>query len=284
MNVKKEKWDENLYRFSIDCKSKDTKYLFSCSDVHIDNIHCNRKLFKQHLDKALELDAMITIHGDFFCLMQGKYDPRSSKSSLMSEHIGGNYIEKVIDDAVNFMLPYANNILLISKGNHETSVSSRMEFDIMKYFLEKLNFKANSNIFMGEYGGYYILNFQNLNGNKKSVNVAYHHGAWGGVVSKGTQGANRYGLIYPSSDIFFSGHTHDGWILPIPRLTLNTYKQKVELQNQWHVKTGTYKEEFVEQKGWAVEKIVMPKFIGGALIEFNYSQKQDIKYDIKLMQ
>jgi hypothetical protein len=281
--IKKQKWQENLYRFSLDCKNKEKKYLYVCSDIHIDNIHCNRKLFKEHLEKAMELDAMIAIHGDFFCLMQGKYDPRSSKSSIMPEHIGGNYIEKVIDDAVEFMMPYAKNIILISKGNHETSVSNRMEFDITKFFLEKLNRLAGSDIYMGEYGGYYVLNFHYNESSKKSVNVAYHHGNWGGVVSKGTQGANRYGLIYPNADLFFSGHTHDGWILPIPRLVLNSSKFKVELKNQWHVKTGTYKEEYLDQKGWAVEKIVMPKFIGGALIEFTYNQKEDIKYDIKLL-
>jgi hypothetical protein len=215
--------------------------------------------------------------------MQGKFDPRSSKNALLADHIGGNYIEKVVDDAVKFMTPYANNIILISKVNKETSVSSRIEFDILKYFIEKLNFMTGAVVQMGEYGGYYPMTFSNNSGHAKCVNISYHHGQWGGVVSKGTQGANRFGLIYPTADIFFSGHTHDGWILTIPRLVLNKNKKKVELKNQWHVKTGTYKEEFVDQKGWAVEKIVMPKHMGGALVEFTYRAKEDIKFDIKLL-
>ena len=54
----------------------------------------------------------------------------------------------------------------------------------------------------------------------------------------------RYSAIMPDCDVMFSGHTHDGWIVTQPRLRRNEYKQKVEVVNQWHIKTGTYKEEF----------------------------------------
>ena len=32
---------------------------------------------------------------------------------------------------------------------------------------------------------------------------------------------------------------------------------------RWHLQLGTYKEEFADGGGWAVERIVMPKSLGG---------------------
>lgn len=277
------KENKNYFRFSFKTKSSKADInILTISDVHFDNIKCNRKLLKSHLDMIVELNGYITITGDLLCLMQGKYDPRSSKSALMAEHIGGNYIEKVIEDAVDFFAPYAKHILLISKGNHETSVSSRMEFDVLKYFIEKLNAKSGANVKLGEYSGYFQVEID-VNDYRRTVNFGYHHGAWGGVVSKGTQGANRFGLIYPDADVFFTGHTHDGWVLAVPRLRLKAQQEKMIVENQWHVKTGTYKEEFEDGKGWAVERIVMPKFLGGALTNLKLESKKPIKIDIKLV-
>lgn len=246
------------------------------SDVHFDNLHCDRKLLKKHLDRIVELDGYIAIYGDLFCLMQGKYDPRSSKQAIRSEHIGGNYIELVIQDACKFFAPYASRILMMSKGNHETSVSSRMEFDILKYFVEKLNRETGSDIILGQYGGYYSGTITISKNNRVGFNVGYHHGAWGGIISKGTQSIARYGLIYPSADIFFSGHTHDSWVVPQPRFVLNQASKKLETKIQWHVKTGTYKDEFSAQEGWAVEKIVMPKYLGGVIQKTKVITKSEL--------
>lgn len=243
--------------------------LLHISDVHFDNAKCKRNLLKKHLDRIVELNGYICIYGDLFCLMQGKYDPRSSKHSLIPEHTQGYYIDNVINDAVNFFKPYANRILLVSKGNHETSVSSRIESDILHTFVEKLN-ASGSQVYLGGYGGYYHITIGLKDGNKRTYTAGYHHGAWGGVISKGTQAVGRYATIYPSADVFFSGHTHDSWIVPQPRFILNTAGKRIDTENQWHIRTGTYKEEFEKQEGWAVEKLVMPKYLGGVIQSVNY--------------
>jgi hypothetical protein len=38
---------------------------------------------------------------------------------------------------------------------------------------------------------------------------------------------------------------------------------KVWVEQRWHLQTGTYKHEFGGTGGWAVERIVMPKSLGG---------------------
>ena len=46
------------------------------SDRHHDNPHSDHELQKEHLDEALKRRAGIIDCGDFFCAMQGRWDPR----------------------------------------------------------------------------------------------------------------------------------------------------------------------------------------------------------------
>ena len=276
------KISSNHHRFDVPMESTDEKWMFTCSDVHFDNPKCNRKLFFQHMDKAMELDAMITITGDFFCLMQGAYDPRKSKSNILPEHNDDNYLDLVINDAAEKLKPYAKNIILISRGNHETSVSKRNETDVMERFVERLNLLADSRVQIGNYLGYYTLNFNYIKGKaNQPVNVAYSHGHWGGIVTKGALSVMRYSAMFPDADIVFSGHTHDSFIMTQPRYRMKPQKP-VAIEKQWHVKTGTYKEEFAEGKGWASERIGVPKHLGGAFTKFYFNKHNETTFEITL--
>jgi predicted MPP superfamily phosphohydrolase len=276
------KFQSNYHQFKFDCDNTDTLKLFVSSDWHFDNPKCNRKLLFSHLDKAMEMDAKIVVTGDLFCFMQGKYDPRGSKSDILPEHNKNNYLDAVINDTAEKLIPYAKNILLISRGNHETSVSRRAETDVMERFVERLNLIAGSNIQIGNYTGYYSLQFKSNNANRRTLNVGYSHGNWGGIITKGTLSVVRMACMMPDADLIFSGHTHDGWIMPQPRLVRNEYKKTVEVKNQWHIKTGTYKEEFAGGKGWAVERIGMPKYLGGCFLDITYNSSSDIKFEATL--
>lgn len=89
------------------------------SDIHWDNPHCDRETLKKHLDYCLKNEIPIMINGDFFCFMQGKYDPRRSKADIRPEHNKVNYIDAVIEDCVNWWKPYAHLLTVIGYGNHE---------------------------------------------------------------------------------------------------------------------------------------------------------------------
>ena len=266
----------NYHRFEFITNGENSFKLFMCSDVHFDNPKCNRELFFKHLDKAVKMGAYIAINGDFFCMMQGKYDRRSNKNAILPQHNKDDYFDQVINEAVDLMSPYANRILIMSQGNHETAVSAKAEMNMLKIFIERLNQKNGSNVQRGEYMGYYTISLGNANGGKKVTKIAYSHGHWGGAVSKGTQSVGRYSSMFPQADIVTSGHVHELWVVAEPRYELNTYKQKVEVTNQWHVKTGTYKEEFEGGKGWAVEKIAKPKALGGVMCEIIYNSHHDL--------
>jgi predicted phosphodiesterase len=280
--IKVVKNQSNYHQFFFDCKSTDKLNLFISSDWHFDNPKCNRTLLVKHLDDALKRDAKIIITGDLLCLMQGAYDPRRNKSAIRVEHNGDNYLDLVINDTANFLLKYAKNILIITAGNHETSVSKRNETDVLIRLIERVNALAGTNIQTGEYMGYFRLSFSYLEGRGKSLTFGYDHGHWGGIITKGVLSVVRMAAIMPDSDIVISGHTHDGWIVPHAQLKMNDNTKKVSVKNQWHIKTGTYKEEFESGRGWAVERIGAPKYLGGCFAEINYNQHQELDYTFTL--
>jgi UDP-2,3-diacylglucosamine pyrophosphatase LpxH len=117
---------------------KDRYFLF-ISDVHLDSVHCDRVKLKQHLDLALERNAIVFIFGDLLDLMQGKYDPRSNKADLNPKYNTARYIDEVINDVVDFLMPYKSIMAFYSPGNHETSVEKRIEYGIVDKICEKLD-------------------------------------------------------------------------------------------------------------------------------------------------
>ncbi len=88
----------NLERFgpNVHVSKVGPKQLFLLlSDLHWDNPHCDRDLLKNHLDEAVRRNAAIVVNGDFFCLMQGKGDPRRSKDDIRPEHNNGRYLDSI---------------------------------------------------------------------------------------------------------------------------------------------------------------------------------------------
>ena len=272
----------NFHRYEINGSYIYEKDFLLTSDWHFDNPKTNRKLLFEHLDEAVKHDAYIIVNGDLLCLMQGKYDPRKNKAAILPEHNGDNYLDLVINDTAKKLLPYAKNILQINTGNHESSVSGRSETDVLMRLVERINTLANTNIQLGGYMGYINLSFMYKDACKKSVNIAYDHGYWGGVITKGALAVSRHASIFPDADVIISGHTHDGWIMTHNRYIMNQYKSEIEVKKQWHIKTGTYKEEFDKGVGWAVEKIGMPKHLGSCWMKVYYNQNKDLELEFTL--
>lgn len=282
MKLEAERYQLNYHRFVQNIEEGRTfnQKFFVCSDVHYDNPKTKRDLFHSHMKEAVQENAKIMIHGDLLCLMEGKYDKRSNKN-ILPENTGGNYLDLVINNTADALLPYANNLMIITQGNHETAVSSKHETNILERLIERINLQAGSDIQLGAYDGYYT--YCVLFGREqRKIDFGYSHGRWGGVVTKGALGTSRYAAAMPNCDVHFTGHTHDSFIMTYPRLVKNFVKKEVSVTKQWHVKTGTYKEEFSKGEGWAVEKIGVPKHIGGAWIDASFRRGYDPKFKIYL--
>lgn len=231
------------------------------SDIHLDNPKCNRKLLLQHLDECKAIGGHALMFGDVLCLMQGKKDRRGSKGDIRPEHLGGNYFDLVFRESADLLRPYGDMILMMGDGNHETAVLNNQEIDPLENVVRLMRNDGAVTEHMG-YQGFVRFAFRQSAGRTRRCTLFFHHGAWGGIVTKGTMGGGRYAQIAPDADIMLNGHNHERSIVAHPcyRIAENG---KAWIEQRWHLQTGTYKQEFGATGGWAIERIVMPKSLGG---------------------
>lgn len=233
------------------------------SDLHIDNPKCNRSLLISHLNEAKSGGWPVMIFGDLFCAMQGRDDKRSSKSDLRPEHKVSNYLDALVDTTAEFFEPYKHLIKFISPGNHETAVLKRSETDLTARLAEKLGCKS------GTFSGWVVFKFtDSTDKGVRTIPMAYHHGyGGGGQVTKDVIQTSRRAVYLPDAKIVVSGHTHDRWIFPVARARLLKSGQQI-IDEQLHVKLGTYKDEYSPSNGWAIERGHPPRNLGGAWLRF----------------
>ena len=237
------------------------------SDVHIDNPKCQRDLLKRDLDEAQARGARVLMNGDLFDIMQGLTDKRHTKGDLMPRHRGPNYFDLVVEDAVEFFAPYAENLVMTGYGNHETSVLKKQEHDVLANFCYRLRVEHNSPIQLGGYGGWVVFQL-NDGGHKATFKMKYFHGSGGGgPVTKGAIRHQRKQASIHGADIIWQGHIHELQEDTSVVETLDHHVRtgyRVKLQEVTHIRTSTYKEEYGDgTKGWHVERDAPPKPLGG---------------------
>ena len=273
----------NVHTFSTNYWAGDwSRQILMISDPHWDNPKCNRELLKRHLDDAVTRNAKIIINGDLFCLMQGWGDPRSNKSDIRPEHNNKNYLDSIIETAVEWFAPYAGHIALIGRGNHESSVQKRRETDILQRFTDMMNLihRPEEKIHIGGYGGWVRFMFdREKSKDVQSVKMKYFHGAGKDPeVTMGMIGNHRRQSFIANADIIWTGHIHQNVEATMTYETLNA-AGNVELRDTEHIITSTYKEEYVDgHGGWHVERGARPKPLGGRWLEF-YLEQGDVKFD-----
>jgi len=251
------------------------RWLLLTGDRHWDNQHSDWSLQKKHLDLAVERNAPVIDVGDFFCLMQGKYDKRKSSDALRPIHRGEEYFDDVPNTAVDFFRPYAHQFAVLGYGNHETSIIKHHQTDILARFAYRLNAETGSSVQVGGYGGYVKLRFV-LPGEKKrkSIWLRYFHGSGGGggVVTKGVIGTNR--RMYYDADIVVTGHIHERWRVELVKESMSDYGT-LTLRPQVHLCVSTYKQEYNTKGGWHVERGAPPKPLGGWWLRFTWDAAQE---------
>lgn len=235
------------------------------ADVHWDNPLCRRDILDRLLKQAREYNAGIFVFGDWFCGMQGRWDPRANKEMLRPEHRKGNYLDALVDTATEYLEPYADLIVMMSDGNHETSIRKHLETDLLARLCKNLNTQH------GGYSGFLRFLFQGTEGRRTRRNGYWNHGTGGGgPVTKGVIQTNRRSVYLPDVHYVFTGHIHEEWNMTIPRVRLS-HSGEVYQDEQVHVQLPTLKDEFTMSGGWHVERGAPPKPLGGAWLEYRYS-------------
>ena len=262
-----------------DVQGKVVKLAFM-SDLHWDNPHCDRELLKKHLDKCMEEDRKVIINGDMFCLMQGKYDPRRSKKNIRPEHNKANYLDAVIQDAVDWFAPYKDILWLVGYGNHETAILKNVETDPLQRFVDLYNHTAEGQLSIGGYGGWITIRQRPYKTSQRCVitTIYYYHGSGGGgPVTKGTIQHQRQMADIEGADIITMGHVHELYTMVWNKKYVQENTYMPMHREVHHFRTGCYKDEYEDgYMGWHIERGAPPKPLGCIVADICYSQEKNL--------
>jgi len=248
-------------------QSKNGFRILVTSDVHFDSIHCNRDEFFKDLDFAIEHEAKILIVGDFFDAMQGRFDPRRDMSKVREEYRFEDYYDKLVEDAIQKLKPFAPYILMISDGNHEASVLKNANTDLIGRLTSGLSTKK-SPVYRGSYGG--IIMFDDAG---VKIPAKYFHGSGGEApVTRGAIQTNRQAVFLPDFQIIFNGHSHHSYWIPIVRERIKDDGTHY-FDIQHHVRTPGYQMSYGDgTTGWEVTRGGVPKPVGAAMVDLNLGE------------
>ncbi|MFA4990574.1 MAG: hypothetical protein WC579_01520 [Candidatus Paceibacterota bacterium] len=232
------------------------------ADEHFDSVYCDRNLLKRHHEMAKERNAIILKFGDTFDCMGGKYDKRTHKELVRPELQKQDYFDAIIREAEKFYLPYKDNIVFVSMGNHEYSILKRNEINLISRFAEKMDAKV------GGYRGFIRLQFihGNTDGGRISKDIYYVHGSGNGApVTRGVIKTNRrQDMIL--ADYYVSGHSHMEFNLTRPVGYLSQ-QGKIKIKEPEHISLGTYMNTFMKNT-WEDRREFAPESMGGVWLHF----------------
>jgi hypothetical protein len=264
---------------SMDVKAGWEQWFLLRSDTHTDNPKSNRDMELRHLRLAKERNAGIIDNGDLFCAMQGKYDKRSSKESIRPEHQTNNYLDSLVDTAVALYAPYAQNFLILGRGNHETAIQKNHETDLTDRLAAGLR-RHGSQCIAGGYGGWLRFQFT-IHKTKKDSKLLHHfHGSGGGgPVTAGIIDCNRIGVYTPDADFVLTGHHHTSWILNVRRQRISQ-AGKLYHDDQTFIRVAGYKDAWADGfAGFEVERRHGPKPMDAAWLRFYY-ESDEIRHEV----
>ncbi len=244
------------------------------SDCHWDAPECYLGLLHKHLKEARERNALIIDAGDFWEAISGRDDPRGSKGTVREEHCHVNYLDRLVDDAIEEFQPDLDLFAYMGTGNHEQAILVRKETDLTARFIEKANtIRKQRGIGPIHRAGYMgaIRFLFNCYGSRLSHNMLVDHGTGGNSpITKGTIAAQRRQATFHGFSLVLSGHIHQKFSLPEVVVRLNESTGRIEEHPMEHIQVGSYKRDFRTDgtATWHMMKSGKPKPIGGYWLTF----------------
>ena len=244
------------------------QWILLSSDRHLDSPDSDRVLQRKHLEQARERGAFVLDFGDLFDVMGGRNDRRRTRGGILPQHQQDAYYTAVLDEAVEWLTPYADLFAMIGTGNHESAVLKHGEVDLTRHLVRLLNAEAGANIHAGDYAGWVSLRFNHTGkaGIGRHV-IRYTHGSGGSSpVTRGVIQTNRRAVYLPDAHTVVSGHLHEAWLVPITRERV-TERGRVYFDEQTHVQIPSYKRSSL-RSGFAAERGFAPTPLGAWWLRF----------------
>jgi hypothetical protein len=251
-----ERHGENVHVVTIDGLTNGGTFpVLLRGDAHHDNIHCDHKLERRHLEQVEKRGGLWLDVGDLFCAMGGKWDTRSQMHHIRPEYrCAENYLDSLVEHASEFYAPFASRCILIGRGNHETAIERKHHTDLTERLCERLSAASGVRVIPGGYGGFVVFVFR-LPGKPKSTvrhTLHYYHGhGGGGMMTMGTLAIRRE-ASFIAADTYVSGHIHEQWgntqiraeVAFNPACGYHVVQRRCK-----HIRVGTYKDEFGNRSG-----------------------------------
>lgn len=248
-----------------------SQWIYLSSDWHWDSIKCDRDQLDEDLKLAKKLDAAVCSFGDVFDCMGGKYDPRSGKADIRPELQVGNYFDAIIDQGVDWLAPYTEQMAVITPGNHETAVRKRQETCLTTRIVDRLR-TVGSGVVQSGYAGWVLIRARHGTATRV-YKIWYHHGfGGGGPVTRGVIDFSRM-MVDVDSDAIVCGHVHQKTLMEATRQRVSA--SGIPSTAPVHlVRSSTYKRDSVSD-GWGVEKGMAARPVGGWWLKLSWAKERE---------
>lgn len=239
--------------------------------MHEEARDCNEELIEQRLAERNELpNHLIFFGGDVLNLIMPK-DFKRYMVSTAATHLAtrDDYLNAALDYAENRWKPHKKRIMAVGKGNHEQKVVEYHSYDIVREFCRRMGVPAAG------YCGMLRLHFEHKSSGRRALFcVAWHHGAWGGVVIQGLAGAERFFSKIEGWDVALYGHNHATNTRMYDSLYFDG-RGKVKHRPRALVNCGTYLKTMVndDMPDYAEQKGYPPVHLGSPMIRLKVHSK-----------
>ncbi len=231
--------------YNVPLKAGSTLKLGLFSDIHFDSPDCDKETLKKHLDFCKKEGRYILIGGDLFDAILLRDGKRATNKLMESTD---NQLNIKINNLVDFLLPYHENILFIGRGNHEESILKYSGLDMLEMVVQLLNSKGKHQIQLGNYANFIRFNF--INSNKRSVlhyDIFQNHGMGGNAPQ--TKGMLDFSKIAKGTmaDLSWHGHKHNAIADYSDPIMYLDSRGEVKMKNRQYIQTPSY------QKGRTID-------------------------------
>ena len=201
-----------------------------------------------------------------------RYQPSATVPSIMTRDDCLNAAEQY---ALEHLKPYAKNILLIAKGNHEMAIEKRSGYDITSGVVGALR-DGGSPVMFGGICGFLKLAFipkgRKAGGrtdHRVTYTIFYHHGVWCGKSIPKIQ-VEAFAYPWQSWDCFAFGHNHQLGAWAGVRLYPSPKGDKLMTSKVLFANVGAFLRSY-GSKGtmpdYAEQKALPPKFLGCPMLK-----------------
>lgn len=229
-----------------------TFWIYLSADDHIGHPNFDYKMWKEQHDEAKEKNAIILKFGDLGELIKPG-DWRYTQD-LDSYH-RNDYYNAIEQETAEYLMPYVDNLYMMSMGNHEDKVVRRDNNDYLRGVLRILNSNRNRNlppIFQGDYRGFYKIKFCRVHRTNWSgilpYSIFYYHGKGGAAeVTGGAITLDRLSRM-AMANLIVSAHIHEAMVRSLNSMWYMTSQDTPKEFQRFGIILSTFKDTIVKSE------------------------------------